>query len=56
MNMLGLDLEMVEEHKYLRVHLNNNMDWTRNKKGQSQKEEESQQTSWKVWLCLGLTP
>ncbi|TWW81857.1 hypothetical protein D4764_01G0016720 [Takifugu flavidus] len=36
----GLDIEIVEEYKYLGVHLNNKLDWTHNtdvlyKKGQS---------------------
>ncbi|TWW71213.1 hypothetical protein D4764_17G0006960 [Takifugu flavidus] len=40
MNIQGLDIEIVEEYKYLGVHLNNKLDWTHNtdalyKKGQS---------------------
>ncbi|TWW77998.1 putative RNA-directed DNA polymerase from transposon BS [Takifugu flavidus] len=39
-NIQGLDIEIVEEYKYLGVHLNNKLDWTHNtdalyKKGQS---------------------
>ncbi|TWW57796.1 hypothetical protein D4764_07G0005150 [Takifugu flavidus] len=39
-NFGGLDIEIVEEYKYLGVHLNNKLDWTHNtdalyKKGQS---------------------
>ena len=39
-NIQGLDIEIVEEYKYLGVHINNKLDWTHNievlyKKGQS---------------------
>ncbi|TWW77552.1 hypothetical protein D4764_12G0009420 [Takifugu flavidus] len=39
-NIQGLDIEIVEEYKYLGVHLNNKLDWTHNtdalyKRGQS---------------------
>ncbi|TWW71907.1 hypothetical protein D4764_16G0004040 [Takifugu flavidus] len=39
-NIQGLDIEILEEYKYLGVHLNNKLDWTHNtdalyKKGQS---------------------
>ncbi|TWW61112.1 hypothetical protein D4764_05G0012020 [Takifugu flavidus] len=39
-SLAGLDIEIVEEYKYLGVHLNNKLDWTHNtdalyKKGQS---------------------
>lgn len=39
-NIQGLDIEMVEEYKYLGVHLNNKLDWSHNtdvlyRKGQS---------------------
>ncbi|TWW77038.1 hypothetical protein D4764_12G0004280 [Takifugu flavidus] len=39
-NIQGMDIEIVEEYKYLGVHLNNKLDWTHNtdalyKKGQS---------------------
>ncbi|TWW64117.1 hypothetical protein D4764_03G0011250 [Takifugu flavidus] len=30
MNIQGLDIEIVEEYKYLGVHLNNKLDWTHN--------------------------
>ena len=39
-NIQGLDIEVVEDYKYLSVHLNNKLDWKHNtnaldKKGQS---------------------
>ena len=39
-NIQGLDIEIMEEYKYLGVHINNKLDWTHNtdvlyKKGQS---------------------
>ena len=40
LNIQGLDIEIVEEYKYMGVHINNKLDWTHNtdvlyKKGQS---------------------
>ena len=60
-NIQGLDIEIVEEYKYLGVHINNKLDWTHNtdvlyKKGQSHLHLLRRLRSFGVCRTLFMTP